>query len=80
MAELACLWIEELRQYIPYQLPDGSSLYEKNFNKMVSCCKCGKKIKFGDCYTSREVHNSIGMGYAECGDYYFKGLDNEKTE
>lgn len=60
------------KEYEPYELPEGSSLYETDMDKEVSCCKCGRKIKYGDCYTSREIHTENGFGYSECEDCYFK--------
>ena len=59
--------------YDPYELPEGASCYEDDMEKQVSCCKCGKKVKFGDCFTSREVHTALGIGYAECEECYFQG-------
>lgn len=44
----------------------------EDMNKIVNCCQCGKKIKFGSTYTSLEVHNNYGFGYAVCGECYNK--------
>ncbi|MEE0060468.1 MAG: hypothetical protein UE295_06550 [Acutalibacteraceae bacterium] len=64
-------WIEEEHRYISYKLPQGASLLETDLDKLVSCCICGKKVKYGDCYTSRHIHNDAGLGYAECENCYY---------
>jgi hypothetical protein len=38
---------------------------------IVNCACCGKRLPFGECYTSREIHTGLGFGYAVCGDCYF---------
>jgi hypothetical protein len=30
----------------------------------------GKKVTFGSCYTSKEIHTPGGFGYAVCGECY----------
>ena len=57
---------------------DGASFFEDDMNKEISCCQCGKKIKFGNSYTSRTIHTEVGFGYAECEDcYYFDLMKGE---
>lgn len=71
----ALKWIPDKKDYIPYDLPDGACLYTDNMEQEVACCQCGKKVKYGDCYTSRTIHTpNGGFGYAECEDCYFKDL------
>jgi hypothetical protein len=59
-------WDSDKQEYEDYTLPEGSSLYETDMNKIVSCACCGKKLKFGNCYTSRTIYNTYGLGYAIC--------------
>ena len=75
--KVALKWIEGKHTYEPCILPIGASLYEDDLNKEVECCWCGRKVKFGDCYTSRHIHNEIGLGYAECENCY-NGGHNDK--
>lgn len=70
MPKQAQKWIGD--KYVPYELPVGASLYETDMDKEISCCKCGRKVKYGDTYTSREIHTDLGIGYAECEDCYFE--------
>lgn len=46
----ALKWIDEKKEYILYDLPDGACLYTDNMEQEIACCQCGKKVKFGDCY------------------------------
>lgn len=68
MKKIALKWTGE--EYVNYDLPDGASRYEKNMEKEISCCCCGKRVKYGECYTSRTILDDIGIGYAECEDCY----------
>lgn len=62
----ANIWNFLTRQYSDYELPEGSTLYENNMNKVVSCACCGKKIIYGESYTSRKIHSELGLGYCVC--------------
>lgn len=64
-------WIDEKHCYVDCEISDNCSIYEEDMDKEVDCCCCGKKVKFGDTYTSRHYHTSFGMGYAECEKCYF---------
>jgi len=71
MSKIVNKWLEKEHKYVPYDLPEGASCYEDDTEKEISCCWCGKKIKYGDSYTSRHIHNDGGIGYAECEQCYF---------
>lgn len=77
MKTKALKWIDEKKEYIPYDLPNGACLYTDNMEQEIACCQCGKKVKFGDCYTSRTIHTELGLGYAECEDCYCKDLGSD---
>lgn len=68
----ALLWNKEKHQYQHYDLPNGASAYEDYMNKKVTCASCGKKIIYGQSYTSRVIHTHMGFGYAVCKDCYIK--------
>ncbi len=61
-------WNYKKQIYEPYNISDewNCKLYSEDLNEIVNCPHCGKKIKFGDCYTSLEIHNYIGFGFAVC--------------
>lgn len=67
----ALRWVEEDGKYQPCDLPDTCSPYEADMDTEVTCCACGKTIKYGDAYTSRTYHTNEGFGFAECEDCYF---------
>lgn len=67
----ARIWDDRKREYDTYKLPEGASKYESNMNKIVSCACCGKKIIYGNTYTSHKIHDQTGFGYAVCGECYF---------
>lgn len=60
----------ELHEYEDILLPDECRTYEDDMEKMVPCAQCGRMFKFGEMYTSREVHTAHGFGYAVCAECY----------
>ena len=67
-------WIEKEKKYIDYELPEGATLCETDMNKQISCCSCGKKILYGNSYTSLTIHTIGGFGYVECQECYEKSF------
>ena len=67
-------WLPKKNKYKKYRLPVGSCLYSNDMDKVVSCASCGKEIKYGDSYTSRQIHTEIGIGFAVCSECYEKEL------
>ena len=65
-------WISQKHQYEECEISDNCSLFEVDMDKEIDCCSCGKKIKFGDGFTSRVYHNNFGFGYVECEECYDK--------
>lgn len=63
----ALLWTGN--HYVDYDLPTGSVTFAED-EDVITCCRCGHQIKSKDSFVSRQVHNSIGIGYAECADCY----------
>lgn len=65
--KIAKKWNYSKHDYEPYNLPDGASAYPyDDMDYEISCACCGKRVKFGDTYTSFEIHTDIGMGYWVC--------------
>lgn len=60
----------KLHKYEDIILPDECRTYEDDMEKMVPCAQCGRMFKFGEMYTSREVHTAHGFGYAVCAECY----------
>lgn len=61
-------WNYEKHKYEPYEVSDewNCELYTEDMNELVNCPHCGKQLKYGDTYTSMEIHNHIGLGYGVC--------------
>ena len=64
---------EKKHIYEDYEVPNdwNIKLMTNDMNEIVNCCQCGKKMKFGDGYTSMQVHNALGLGYAVCENCYY---------
>jgi len=75
----AKIWNFVKRQYYDYELPDGSTLYEDDMDKVINCACCGKKIIYGQSYTSRRIHGPLGMGYPVCDECYRKEWEDEQA-
>ena len=63
---MAGKWNYKKHEYEPYKLPGNCKTYSADMEEIVNCAQCGKKVKFGDCYTSQEIHTEYGFGYAVC--------------
>ena len=58
--------------------PLNLKTYSEDINEMVNCCQCLKKIKYGDTYTSKEIHTDLGFGFAVCEDCYEKEWERKR--
>lgn len=61
----ALKWIPEKHDYIPYDLPDGACVITDDMEQEIACCQCGKKVKYGDCYTSQHLTAVLVMPSAK---------------
>ena len=73
-------WNCRTHKYEDYEIPDKwkVSLMESDMNVMVNCPHCGKKIRFGETYTSRQFHNWVGLGLGVCEKCYEKEWEEER--
>ena len=35
-------------------------------DKVIACAGCGKPVKFGESFTSLEIHTETGFGFSVC--------------
>ena len=63
-------WNYKTHDYDPYILPEGATLMALEDNDECACAQCGQLMKFGDGYTSFEIHSGMGFGYCVCQDCY----------
>ena len=70
-------WNDAKGKYELYEVPADweCRLAEEDMDKIVNCASCGKEIRFGECYTSMEIHNVWGFGYAVCPECYQKEIE-----
>lgn len=70
----------KLHKYEDVLLPDECRTYEEDMEKMVPCAQCGRLHKYGEMYTSREVHTAYGFGFAVCRECYDDEMDRFLAE
>lgn len=66
-------FVEAERRYVAHEVPDSwrVSAHETDMSTLVNCCRCGRELPYGECYTSLQVHTRMGFGYAVCHDCYY---------
>ena len=74
-------WNFNTRKYEPYSVPAdwNCKTYSVDMDEIVNCPHCGRKVCFGDCYTSRQIHTKHGMGFAVCEKCYEKEWREERN-
>ena len=74
-------WNHKKQEYEPHEIPEGWNivLYANDMDRLGSCAQCGKKLPFGDMYTSREVHTHMGFGYGVCSECYDQEWERERS-
>lgn len=75
-------WNPISKQYYPYTIPDGVNIcaYSEDMDKQVNCARCFKVSVYGDLYTSKQIHTSMGFGYGVCEDCYEKECAEERRD
>lgn len=73
-------WNYQKHEYEPYEPREGMKivLYSSDMNEKINCTSCGVDMTYGDGYTSRELHNSVGLGYPVCEYCYEKERETEE--
>lgn len=61
-------WNNKEHTYEPYEIPDdwNCKTYSNDMEEVINCPHCGRKLKYGDSYTSLEIHTDMGFGYGVC--------------
>lgn len=75
-------WDYEAHDYRPHYVPEewNVAVYSDDLNEIIQCAHCGKELTYGDSYTSLEIHNEFGLGYAVCEDCYEKELERKFSD
>lgn len=73
-------WNYQTKEYDPYEIPSGVviCLYSQDMDLPINCTSCFKLMTYGQGYTSRELHNHIGLGYPVCDDCYAAERERER--
>ena len=74
-------WEPYNRKYRLYILPEDELKYsvgEDGTDKVIACAGCGKPVKFGDAYTSLEIHTEAGIGFSVCPRCYIAEIERAK--
>lgn len=61
-------WNENKMDYDVVTIPDSWNvpLHCDNMDEIVNCVNCGRKMKYGDGFTSKRYYNVAGKSYSEC--------------
>ena len=72
-------WDPVKRRYEPHLVMDKWNLkvYSNDMEEVINCARCGKKIKYGDGYTSRQILTEPGFGYTVCEKCYEQEMEEE---
>lgn len=75
-------WNWRAHAYEPYQPNEDWNvvLYSDNMDLAINCTACGKNMTYGQGFTSRELHNSLGLGYPVCETDYEEERAREQAE
>lgn len=74
-------WNKETEDYEDFDSPAKRvQLFSDDMEMLVDCVECGKEMKYGECYTSKRIHNHIGLGYHVCGDCYKKEIEYDNAK
>jgi len=70
-------WNYKTHEYESFESPAKIvMLFQETMNSEVDCANCGKHTTYGICYTSRTIHNHIGLGYPVCESCYEVELES----
>lgn len=72
-------WNYETRQYEPYTVPEHIPLLLvcDDMDKKTYCADCFTPMTFGQGFTSRTLHNHMGLAYSVCNNCHERELTAE---
>lgn len=60
-------WNPFEHEYSEYLLPYGAAKHSSELVDYVACASCGRGVMYGLSFSSIEIHDDMGLGYAVCG-------------
>lgn len=73
-------WNYKTKSYDDYELPERAMMWSDDMDLVIQCANCAKDIKYGDGFTSKEIHNDLGMGYIVCESCYKQEIQRTKKK
>ena len=74
-------WNPDKRCYEPHPYPNewNVGFFSTDLDEFINCAQCGKKLPYGDAFTSRELYAGAGMfGMAVCPECHEAEWEREK--
>lgn len=72
-------WDSITRKYKKFISPAKRLVFfTKDMDKVIDCTNCGEELIYGKSYTSKTIHNHIGLAWPVCGECYEKELEDEE--
>ena len=69
-------WNTKTKRYEPHIVPDSWEVTKySGLGLRCNCASCGVRIKYGQTYTSLEIHDQIGFGFAVCPKCHFQEME-----
>lgn len=60
-------WNYDLHQYQPFDSPAKPIAFmTDDMDGDTDCANCGNTVKFGETYTSQQIHTPAGLGFPVC--------------
>lgn len=68
-------------EYEPVTIPDDWVIAQirPSLNDRINCASCGAKIKYGDAYDSRVLHDDLGLAYCVCEECLIREIKVERN-
>lgn len=54
------------KEYYPYEPGRPMALYTEELELEILCAGCAKKVKYGETYTSKEIHTEHWLWFPVC--------------
>lgn len=74
-------WDYGTHKYKEYKVPEGWDCpILAGMDEEINCVRCGKKVRFGEMYSSSEIQNDYGLGYNVCEECHEKEYERAKED
>ena len=72
-------WDPKIRVYEPYEAPPLANIMcpLDDMSAMIQCARCGRLMRCGEGFTSKQIHTKVGFGYLVDEDCYQEEWEEE---